>query len=260
MASLLDKVRTLVSADLNRLADRALRSNEAAVFQHHVRKLQALQDELTGQLAGVRAEITGMRRRADEQQALLVKQDQEVDALLQAGLQEDALAAQERLNATRVTVAHLTSQVEKLEAEYAQMVEAQAQLKARVTALQQSAPEVDGLVGMARAKDLAASTAKSLEDLEGAGDPDVARVVGSIRDRLSVAETQIQDLEQRALSHGETPDVLKRNELEAQLEARKARLGMPTATPASPPPAPAAPPAPVTPLAPAPPPDEKKPE
>lgn len=231
MASLLDKVRTLVSADLNRLADRALRSNEAAVFQHHVRKLQSLQEELTGQLAGVRAEITRLRRRADEQQALLVKQDQEVDALLQAGLQEDALAAQDRLNQTRGTVAHLTSQVEKMEAEYAQMVEAQAQLKARVAALAQSAPEVDSLVGMARAKDLAATAAQSLEDLEGVGDPDTARVVGSIRNRLSVAETQIQELEQRALMHGETPEVLKRQELEAQLEARKARLGMPTTAP-----------------------------
>lgn len=62
------------------------------------------------------------------------------------------------------------------------------------------------------------------------GDPDVARVVGSIRSRLTEAESQIQVLEERALAHGETPEVLKRMELENQLEARKARLGMPTTT------------------------------
>ena len=228
MASLLQKIRVMVSADLNRLVDRALGSNETAVFQHHVRQLQSLQEQLVGQLAQVRAELTQLRRRSDEQQALLVKQDQEVDALLTAGLQEDALAAQDRLNQTRLKAAHLTSQVEKLDEQYAQMIEAQAQINARVAALQPSAPEVDSLVGLARAKELTATTMQSLDDLSGAGDPDVARVVGSIRSRLSEAEAHIQELEQRALAHGETPEALKRMELESQLEARKARLGMPT--------------------------------
>ncbi len=158
MASLLDKIRVLVSADLNRMVDRALRTNETAVFQHHVRQLQVMQDELIGQLASVRAELTRLRRKSDEQQALLVKQDQEVDALLQAGLQEDALAAQDRLNQTRLAAAHLVAQLETLEAQYAQMVEVQAQVTARVGALQQRAPEVDSLVGMARAKELTATT------------------------------------------------------------------------------------------------------
>jgi hypothetical protein len=67
---------------------------------------------------------------------------------------------------------------------------------------------------------------QSLEDLSGSGDPDVARVVNSIRSRLADAEAQIQELEQRGLAHGETPEVLKRRELESQLEARKARLGL----------------------------------
>ena len=226
MASLLEKVRVLVSADLNRLVDRGLLSNEPAVFQHHVRELQGLQDQLSDQLAGVRADTMRLRQRSDEKQALLVKQDQEVDALLQAGLQEDALAAQDRVNQTRVEAAALTQQLERMEAQYAQMAEAQAQLNARVVALQYRAPEVDSLVGLARAKELTASAMQSLEDLSGSGDPDVARVVNSIRSRLADAEAQIQELEQRGLAHGETPEVLKRRELESQLEARKARLGL----------------------------------
>ena len=65
-----------------------------------------------------------------------------------------------------------------------------------------------------------------MDDLDGVGDPDVARVVGSIRNRLAEAEAQLSELEQRSLSQGETPEVLKRKELEDQLEARKARLGL----------------------------------
>jgi hypothetical protein len=106
------------------------------------------------------------------------------------------------------------------------MVEAQAGIHARVATLQQSAPEFDGLVGLARAKDLTAAAMQSLDDLSGTGDPDTARVVNSIRTRLAEAEAQIQELQQRALACGETPEVLKRTELEAQLEERKARLGL----------------------------------
>jgi phage shock protein A len=226
MAPLLEKVQTLISADLNRLVDRALESNEPAVFQHHMREMENLQEQLNDQLVSVRAELSELRRRSDEEQALVVKQDAEVDQLLQAGLQEDAIAAQDRLNQSRLVAARLTEQLDGLEARYAEMVEAQAGINARVTTLQQSAPEFDSLVGLARAKDLTAAAMQSLDDLAGTGDPDVARVVNSIRTRLAEAEAQIQELQQRALAHGETPEVLKRKELEAQLEERKARLGI----------------------------------
>jgi phage shock protein A len=226
MASLLEKIQVLVSADLNRLVDRALRTNEPAVFRHHIRELQSLQEQLSSQMVSLRAELTQMRRRSDEQQALVTKQDQEVDELLRSGLQEEALAAQDRLNQARLAAARLTEQVERLEGEYASLTESQARVEARVTALQQHEPAVDGLVGLARAKELTAAAQQSLDDLAGTGDPDVAQVVNSIRARLGEAEAQIQELERRGLALGETPDVLKRKELESQLEARKARLGL----------------------------------
>lgn len=226
MPSLLDKIQTLVRADLNRLVDRALSTNEEAVFQHHIRELQEVQEKLAGQLASVRAEIVEMRRRSDEQQALVVQQDLEVDKLLQENLHDEALAAQERLNQSRLAAGRLAEKTDSLEAEYAKLVEVKAQLDARVETLVRSEPEVQGLVGLARAKQLTAAAQQSLEDLAGTGDPDVARVVNSIRSRLAEAEAQIQELEKRGLAHGETPEVLKRKELEAQLEARKARLGI----------------------------------
>jgi phage shock protein A len=226
MASLLEKIQTLVSADLNRLVDRALRSNEPAVFQLHIRELQELQEQLTDQLLNVKANLAALRRKSDEQQTIVTRQDLEVDALLREGLQEEALAAQDRLNRSRLAAARLTDQLAQLEAEYERLVETKVQLDARVAALQQSEPQVEGLVGLARAKQLTAEAAQSLEDLAGAGDPDVARAVGAIRARLAEAEAQIHELEQRALARGETPEVLKRKELESQLEARKARLGL----------------------------------
>ena len=232
MASLLEKVQLLLSADLNRLVDQALESNGTAVFQQHIRELQGMQNELTGQLGALGSDLAEMRRRGDEQQALLVKQDQELDTLLRTGLQEDALAAQDRLNQTRATAARLTEQVERLDGQFHELQETKARLDARLFALQHSEPEVTGLVEVVRARRLAADAGAALDDLAGARSADVARTIGSIRGRLAQAEAQIRDLEQRALAHGDTPEVLRRRDLENQLAARKARLGL--AEPAAP--------------------------
>jgi phage shock protein A len=256
MASLLDKIQTLISADLNRLVDRSLDANDPAVFQQHVRELQKMQGQLATEMVNLRAQITSMRRRSDEQQALVVKQDLEVDQLLQSGLQGDALTAQERLNQSRLAAGRAAEKVERLEDEYTQLAETKAQLDARILVLRQSEPEVEGLASAKRAKQAAGAAGQKLDDLSGAGDADVDRVVSSIRNRLDTAEAQLAQLEQHALSQGETPAVLRRKELEDQLEARKARLGLaeppPLAvTPAVPPPA-AVPPAAAPEVAPAP--------
>jgi hypothetical protein len=237
MASLLEKINTLISADLNRLVDGALRSNEPALFQQHIRDLQTMQEQLTAQLLDLRTQITAMRRRADAKQALVVKQDAEVDRLLQMGSQEEALAAQERLNQSRLATGRAAEKVERLEAEYATLAETKAQLDARITGLRESEPEVVGLASARRARGLVDKADQTLEGLSatGEGDADVDRVVGSIRNRLDAAELQLSTLEQGALARGETPEVLKRRELEDQLEARKARVGLaepPSAAPA----------------------------
>jgi phage shock protein A len=227
MASLLEKVRVMVAADLNRLVDRGIGgTNQEALYQHHIRELQTMQEQLGNQLVSLRAELNQMRKRSEEQQALVAKQDGEVDQLLQAGLQEDALAAQDRLNQSRTAAATAAERVERLEAEYREMADTKAQLDLRIDTLVRNEPEVRSMLGLARAKQLTAAARQSLDDLSGVGDPDAERVVGAIRTRLAEAEAQLQELEQRGLAHGETPDVLKRKELEAQIEARKARLGL----------------------------------
>jgi len=226
MTSLIEKVQTLVSADLNRAADRALQSNEPALYQHHIRELQQTQEQVTDQLLNAQVELNRLRKRSEEQLALVAKQDAEVDQLLQAGLHEDALAAQERVNNSRLLAAQLDEQVARLDAEYTRIAAAKAQLDARLAAMIQSEPRVNSLASLTRAKELTAQALRSLDDLEGAGDPDVANTVGDVRTRLAEAEAQLALLEQRGLARGETPEVLKRKELEAQLEARKARLGL----------------------------------
>ncbi len=226
MTSLLEKIQTLIAADLNQLVDSATRASEPAMFRQHLRDLQQMQEQLTDQMLNLRAQITQMRRKSDEQQAIVTKQDLEVDQLLQAGQEGEALAAQDRLNQNRLLASQMLEKVERLEAAYEKLAETKAQLDTRLLVLKQSEPEVEGLASARKGKAAAEAADQRMEDMAGTGDADVDRVVSSIRNRLDVAEAQLSALEQSALARGETPDVLKRKELEAQLEARKARLGL----------------------------------
>ena len=144
-------------------------------------------------MVGLRAETQPRcGKRSDEQQALVVKQDSEVDQLLQAGLQEDALAAQDRLNQTGWPRRRPREQVERLEAEYAQLAETKAQLDARIQTLATSEPEVErhGGAGAREATDRSRSGSRwTICPARATRTP--TRVVGSIRTRLAEAEAQL---------------------------------------------------------------------
>jgi phage shock protein A len=80
------------------------------------------------------------------------------------------------------------------------------------------------LLDLARSKELQVKTIKSLDDLMGSGDADVANVAESIRQRLDIAtarsEMMASDLDKQM------DEVLERSALDAQLAERKARLGL----------------------------------
>jgi phage shock protein A len=80
------------------------------------------------------------------------------------------------------------------------------------------------LLELAKSKELTAKTMKSLDDLSGVGDADVARIADSIRTRLDKASA---DTEIRAQTlDKQMDDILNKGELDAQLAARKQRLGL----------------------------------
>ena len=97
-------------------------------------------------------------------------------------------------------------------------------LEAKLTTIRQERQELEALLELAKAKEITAKTIKSLDDLSGAGDADVARIADSIRNRLDRASAES---EMRAASlDKQMDDVLGRSELDGQLAARKARLGL----------------------------------
>jgi phage shock protein A len=84
--------------------------------------------------------------------------------------------------------------------------------------------ELTALLELAKSKETTVKVVKSLKDLTGSGDADIARIANSIRTRLDKASTASEM--QTASLDAQMDDVLERTELDSQLAERKRKLGL----------------------------------
>jgi phage shock protein A len=224
MASLLEKVSTLISANLHALVDQALKTNSLAVIDQYIRQVENYLEDLEEAAATVGGEIKTIRRKTEEQQVKELQLDRAVDALLMDGNQAAAGSAQSRLNSTRQLVETYQAQTVHQEEEYQKLLDARAKLQGRLEMLKQQRQELEALLELARSKEMAVKTVKSLDDMLGSGDSDISRIAQGIYARLDKATTAT---EMRATNLDEQIDhLLDRKAIDAQLADRKARLGL----------------------------------
>ncbi|MBM4460137.1 MAG: PspA/IM30 family protein [Chloroflexi bacterium] len=224
MASLLDKVNTLISANLHWLVDQALKQNSIAVINQYIREVEDNLSDLADAVATVGGQVKTVRRKRDEMQVRFDELDRNIDIFLREGREDLAAAAQSKLNSTQRLLETYSQQLTQMEGEYKNLMNARLKLEAKLTTIKQEREEMEALLELAKSKELTAKTMKSLDDLSGAGDADVARIAESIRSRLDRASAET---EMRAQTlDKQMDDVLNRSELDAQLAARKARLGL----------------------------------
>ncbi len=224
MASLLDKVSTLIQANLHSLVDKALASNSMAVIDQYIRDVDNNLDALEDAAATVGGQVKTIQRKRDEYKKQMDEQDRNIDIFLTQGKEDLARAAQAKLNSIKGLYETYNSQLERQEKEYKSLIDARLKLQAKLTTIRQQREEMAALLDLAKAKEITNRTIKSLDDLAGVGDTDVARMAESIRTRLDQAsarsEIAAQNLDQQM------DDALGRGELDAQLEERKRRLGI----------------------------------
>jgi phage shock protein A len=224
MASLLEKIQTLISANLHAMVDSALKANSMAVFDQYVREvednLENLEDAVAtvgGELKTLRRKKAGLDQRADEL-------DRNIDIFLREGKEDLALAAQSKLNSVNRLIQNYDEMLERQETEFQNLKDARLKLEAKLTTVKQEREELQALLDLARSKELTAKTIKSLDDLMGADDADVSRVAEGIRARLDKASARSEML--AGSLDAQMDEVLEKSTLEAQLTERKARLGL----------------------------------
>lgn len=224
MASLLQKVQTLISANLHAMVDAALKANSLAVFDQYVREVEDNLENLEDAAATVGGELKTLRRKKTELDERAAELDRNIDVFLREGKEDLALAAQSRLNSVTRLLENYAEMIDRQETEYKSLNDARLKLEAKLTTVKQERDELQALLDLARSKELTARTMKSLDDLMGAGDDDISRVAEGIRARLDKATARSEML--AGSLEAQMDEVLEKSTLEAQLAERKARLGL----------------------------------
>ena len=94
MASLLEKINTLINANLHSVVDRALEANSVKVMDEYIRQAERNLEALEDSAATVGGTVRTLKRKYEEFAAAAEKLDRDIDTLILRGKDELAAAAQ----------------------------------------------------------------------------------------------------------------------------------------------------------------------
>ncbi len=227
--SILDRVRLLLSANINDLLDRALNANKPAVFDEQINLLQGSLEKITVALGESIGRERTLTREIGEVKLQLEKMDQEIDRLLELEDQEAnptrkasittlATTRQANYNTTQEILDLKEEQLKEAEDQIGQLRDAKIKLEARIDTLRAQKGQLLALISERKAAE-AQGRALSDADIRSRFSPDalireereaVERARGIVTARGITVEQQLDDL-------------LGNDALQQQLEERRAR-------------------------------------
>ena len=137
MASLIEKVQTLISANLHYLVDQSLKQNSIAVINQYIREVENNLDDLSEATATVGGNVKTIRRKYEEFQAKAAELDRNIDLFLREGREDLARAAQSKYNSNQRLVETYAQQLEQMQREYQSLIDARLKLEAKLTTIKQ---------------------------------------------------------------------------------------------------------------------------
>jgi phage shock protein A len=222
--SIFQKVQTLISANLHSLVDKALDSNSVGVLDEYIRQAEDNLDDLEDALVTVKGQVKTLQRKYETFQAEADALDADIDRLLKLGKDDLAMAAQSQFNSKLDLAEEYRQQFVRQKDEADKLADARLKLEARLRTIKQEREHVLGLLELAKTKEIAAKSMKSLDALEGVGDSDISRVADRIRARLDRADAEVEMRAGRLSS--QMDQVLGKDRLDGQLADRRRRLGL----------------------------------
>lgn len=223
MATLLERVGTLISANLNYLVSKALKANSIAVVDEYIRRIEDNLEALEDAAATVGGEAKSIRRKYKEYKAKADQLDQNIDLFLTQGKTDLARAAQSQYNTTVRLMQTYEQQAAAQEAEFQKLLEAKTKLEAKLAETRQERAELQAMLDLAKSKEI---THKVVEGVAGTTSTQagIADMREEIRRRLDKATAQ-SEMDANRLEN-QMAEALEQNTLDAQLAERKRRLGV----------------------------------
>ena len=222
MASLLEKVRTLVGANMHALVDRALESNSLKVMDEYIRQAEKNLEGLEDSAATVGGTVKTLKRKYEEFAAASEKLDRDIDTLVLKGKDDLAGAAQAELNTKQQLAQEYYEQWQEQEKQYQTMLKMRLQLEAKMTTIKQEREHLRALIELAEAKKVTTKTVKSLGDLTKTGDEEINGLASKIRERIDLEDARLEIATSNVAD--EIDEAVHGGEIERQLEERRIRL------------------------------------
>ncbi len=223
MASLLEKVSILISANLHWMANQALQANSMAVVDEYIRRVEDNIEALEDATATVGGEAKTLRRKQHEFDAKAEELDRNIDLFLSEDKAKLAMAAQSRYNTMKSLADTYREQADNQEVAYQELLDAKLRLEAKLTEVKQERINLRAMLELAKSKETAHEAIDAIGDVstEASGMDDIKE---SIQRRLDKASAQ-SEIDAQKLDR-QMEEVLETNAIESQLAARRARLGL----------------------------------
>jgi phage shock protein A len=223
MTSLLERVGTLISANLNYLVSKALKANSMAVVDEYIRNVEDNLDALEDAAATVGGEARTLKRKYDELAGQASELDKNIDLFLKQGKEDLAQAAQYRYNTIKRLADTYGEQSRAQDGEYQKLLDAKLKLEAKLTEAKRERTELQAMLDLAKSKEL---THKVVEGVGGVtvADTGMNEIRDEIQRRLDKATAQ-GEIDAKRLDN-QMSEALEKDTLERQLAERKSKLGI----------------------------------
>lgn len=224
MASIFDKVQTLISANLHDIVDRALESNSLKVMDEYIRQAENNLKALEDSAATVGGTVKTLKRKYDEFSAQVEKLDRDIDTLLVRNKTDLAMAAQADMNSKKELAQEYYEQWQSQEGEYKRLMDIKLKLEQKLSSTKLEREQIKNLLELAEAKQLSTKAVRSLDEMAGSRDDDIRRVSEQIRQRVDKIDAEAEMVSSRL--QNQVDDAIGTFQLDQQLEERRARLGL----------------------------------
>ncbi len=222
MASLFDKINTLINANLHGIVDRALESNSLKVMDEYIRQAEKNLEALEDSTATVGGTVKTLKRKYEEFASAAEKLDRDIDTLIVKGKDDLAAAAQAELNTKQELSQEYYEQWQEQENQYQMMLKMRLQLESRMTTIKQEREQLRALMELAEAKKVTTRTIKSLDGLAKTGDEEINSMADKIRTRLDHEDARLEMATQNIAD--QIDEAVRGGEIDRQLEERRRRL------------------------------------
>jgi phage shock protein A len=224
MASLIQKLSTLIRATLHEMADEAIKKSDLAVYDDYIRRAESELAEFSQTINPMIAQVKTTKRRRENLANKAAELDYAVDAFLRQAKKTEAMVTQKQLLSTLDLIETYDGSLERQVAAAERLQEVRVKLEGRLAIAKQERQELGFLLQLAKAKEVSTRAMRSLDSLMDQGDSDVAQAAENIRRRLDHADAA-WEVQSGSLDN-QLDDAMQSLEVEAELAKRMERLGI----------------------------------